>query len=220
MYIKYKKRLIKRALGTILLIIIVGLLLIIFANWKIPHDTRKYTYNSVDSIPTQKVAVVLGTAKNIGGYPNPYFSYRIEAAADLYKAGKVKAFIVSGDHSRESYNEPEDMRESLIQLGVPDSIIYSDYAGLRTLDSVVRAHEIFGQDSMIIVSQKFHNERAIYLAQNYGIKAYGYNAKDLKLSQAGAFKTQLREKLARVKVFIDLFTNKSPKYLGDPITIK
>lgn len=143
----------------------------------------------------------------------------MKAAKELYDAGKVKAFVVSGDNGRDSYNEPEDMRAALIELGIPDTIIYLDYAGFRTLDSVVRMNKIFGQNSFIIVSQKFHNERAVFLAQSNNLEAYGYNAEAV-VSNRFSFNTAMREKLARVKVFIDLVLNKQPKYLGDTVIIE
>jgi len=201
------------------LIAVVGVVsVILFANWRIPHDTREYIYDDVNSVPVQKAALVLGTARYIGNRENLYFTYRIRAAKELYEAGKVKAFVLSGDNSRKDYNEPEDMREALIEAGVPDNIIHLDYAGFRTLDSVVRMNEIFGQDSFIIVSQEFHNERAIFLAQYYGLTAYGYNARDLNLNRS-SLRTKVREYFARVKVFVDIITGKGPKYLGEPINI-
>lgn len=202
----------------ILLLLIIGIL--IFANWKIPHDTKRYLFSDVKSIPSQKAALVLGSAKYLrGGLPNPYFVKRIRAAKELYDAGKVKAFVVSGDNGRDTYNEPEDMRNALVETGVPDSIIYLDYAGFRTLDSVIRMSQIFGQDSFIVVSQPFHNERAIFLAQHAGLTAYGYNAKDV-ISARLSSKTIVREKLARVKVFLDILLNKQPKFLGEKISIE
>lgn len=213
---------IKKTFKRIFLIVFITFLFIVsivlFANWKIPHSTEAYIYDNVDSIPSQRAALVLGAAKNIGNVANPYFVYRIQAAKELYEAGKVEAFVVSGDNSREDYNEAEDMRQALIEAGVPDSIIHPDYAGLRTLDSVVRMSEIFGQRSFIIVSQKFHNERAVFLAQYYGLEAYGYNAKDLSLNRS-SYRTKIREVFARVKVFVDIITGKEPKYLGDRIEI-
>ncbi len=193
-------------------------LIVIFANWKIPHDTKEYLYSNVDSIPAQKTALVLGAARYIGNQQNLYFTYRIEAAAELYRSGKVKNFVVSGDNRTHDYNEAEDMRNALIEAGVPDSIIYCDFAGLRTLDSVVRINKIFGQESFIIVSQKFHNERAVYLAQHFGLTAYGYNAKDLTLNSS-SYRTKIREVFARVKVFIDMIINKQPRHLGEEINI-
>lgn len=195
------------------------LLVVVYANWKIPHDTRAYIYNDADSIPPQKVGLVLGTAKMLGNRTNAYFTYRMQAAKELYDAGKVEAFILSGDNRTHAYNEPEDMRQNLIEMGIPDSIIYLDYAGLRTLDSVVRANKIFGQDSIIVVSQEFHNERAVFLAQYYGMTAYGYNAKDLRLNRS-SLKTKVREKFARVKVFVDIVLGKGPRHLGEPVKIK
>lgn len=202
----------------ITLLLVVGITL--WANRKIPNQTQQYIYDSTDAVPAQKTALVLGAARYLkNGRPNPYFTYRINAAKELYDSGKVKFFVLSGDNSRKSYNEPQDMKNALMASGVPENIIYLDYAGFRTLDSVVRMSEIFGQKSFIVVSQQFHNERAIFIGRNYGLEVYGYNAKDIKLSRVSG-RTKIREKLARVKVFIDIFTNKKPKYLGEPIEIK
>jgi SanA protein len=212
-----KKR-IKHILGIVLLALIAIVGVLAFANWKIPHDTESFVFDTVDSVPPQKAVLVLGAARYLGDRQNLYFTYRIQAAKELYEAGKVKVFIVSGDNSRKDYNEARDMRDALVEVGIPDSIIHCDYAGLRTLDSVVRMKEIFGQDSFIVVSQKFHNERAIFLARHYDLTAYGYNAKDVALSRL-SYRTKIREVFARVKVFVDIATGKGPKYLGDPIEI-
>lgn len=212
-----KKR-IKHILGIVLLALIAIAGVLAFVNWKIPHDTESFVFDTVDSVPPQKAALVLGAARYLGDRQNLYFTYRIQAAKELYEAGKVKVFIVSGDNSRKDYNEARDMRDALVEVGIPDSIIHCDYAGLRTLDSVVRMKEIFGQDSFIVVSQKFHNERAIFLARHYDLTAYGYNAKDVALSRL-SYRTKIREVFARVKVFVDIATGKGPKYLGDPIEI-
>lgn len=212
----------KKKLTKVLLIILIPLIIIglavLLANWKIPHDTKDYVYNNTDSIPAQKAALVLGAARYIGGRQNLYFTYRIRAAKELYDAGKVKAFVVSDDNSTKDYNEAQDMYDALVESGVPGDIIYMDYAGLRTLDSVVRMSEIFGQKSFIIVSQEFHNERAVFLAQYYGLEAYGYNAKDIDLNRF-SYRTKIRELFARVKVFVDIITGKGPKHLGEPINI-
>ncbi|MDR2954204.1 MAG: YdcF family protein [Prevotella sp.] len=212
------KNILKRTIYILLAVIVIITSVIVFANWKIPHDTKEYVFDDTENIPEQKVALVLGTVRYTAGGENQYFTYRIRAAKELYEAGKVKAFVLSGDNSRKSYNEPDDMRKALIEAGIPENIIHLDYAGFRTLDSVVRMSEVFGQDSFIIVSQQFHNERAIFLAQYYGLEAYGYNAKDLELNRF-SFKTKAREVLARVKVFVDIITNKKPKFLGEPINI-
>lgn len=176
-------------------------------------------YDEVAEIPYGQTALLLGTSPKLkSGNDNLYFIYRIEAAAQLYKAGKIKYIIISGDNKKRNYNEPEAMKEALIQQSVPENIIYLDYAGFRTLDSVVRAKEIFGQDSITVISQQFHNERAIYLAQKYGLHAIGYNVQDV--SKYYGLKTQLREYLARVKMFIDIIMNKQPHFLGEKIELK
>lgn len=214
------KKWFKKILFFVGIVLLLVLLFIFYADWKISSDASPVVWDDVEQVPQKKVALILGTSKKVrGGYPNPYFDNRIQAAKELYDAGKVKAFVVSGDNRFQYYNEPQDMRKALIALGIPDSIIYSDYAGLRTLDSVVRMNKIFGQDDFIIVSQKFHNERAIFLAHSFGYKAYGYNAKDLSLNKF-SIKTVVREKFARVKVFIDLLLNKQPKHLGEQIHIR
>jgi SanA protein len=105
-----------------------------------------------------------------------------------------------------------------MKAGIPDSVIYLDYAGFRTFDSMIRAKEIFGQNKFIVVSQKFHNERAIFIARKYNMEVYGYNAEDV--NAASGFKTKVRELFARVKVFIDVYSGKKPKFLGEKITIK
>jgi len=174
--------------------------------------------DQLEHLPKTKVAVVLGTAPNlVNGYQNYYFTYRIEAAAKLYKSGKVTHFIVSGDHGRKNYNEPEAMKLALIKNGILENVIYLDYAGFRTLDSMIRAKEIFGQKEFIVVSQEFHNQRAVYIARQNGINAYGYNAKDV--NKHAGLKTNIREYFARAKVFTDSFLGVEPKFLGEKIDI-
>ena len=132
------------------------------------------TYNSAEEIPYRKVALVLGTnPQTRNGNVNIYFKNRIDASAELYHKNKVSYLLLSGDNRKQDYNEPEAMRDSLIAKDVPEEAIILDYAGFRTLDSVVRAKEVFGQDSITIVSQLFHNERAIYIADQRGINAMG-----------------------------------------------
>jgi SanA protein len=191
---------------------------IILANYLIISKSESSLFENVTMIPTRKVGVVLGTRKILpNGYINNYFKFRIEAAVKLYKAKKIKYIIVSGDNSRKDYNETEDMKNALIVKGIPENRIFMDFAGFRTLDSIIRAKEVFGQSSFTVISQKFHNERAVYLAYLEGMEVIAFNAKDVN-SYYG-IKTQIREKLARVKVFIDYLTGKEPKYLGKKIII-
>jgi SanA protein len=172
----------------------------------------------IADVPQTKVGLLLGASRlTTNGYENYYFNYRINAALELYHAGKIKYIIVSGDNSRKTYDEPTDMKNALLSGGVPDSVIYLDYAGFRTFDSVIRAKEIFGQTKLIVISQKFHNERAVFIARNNDIEAYGYNAQDL----SGKFgkKTNRREFFAKAKVFLDMLIDREPKFLGEKIQI-
>lgn len=203
-------------IGFVLGVILGGMVL--FSNYLIESNTKNKTFTDVAQIPKNKVGLVLGTAKMLqNGYVNRYYKYRIEATVALYKAGKIQYVIVSGDNSTKAYDEPTDFKNDLIAGGIPENRIYLDYAGFRTLDSVVRAKEIFGQKSITIISQEFHNERAIYLAENNHIKAIGFNAKSV--SARYGFKTNLREYLARTKVFFDILFNVQPKFLGKKIII-
>lgn len=191
---------------------------IIVCNRTIKKHTTSKIYTEASIIPTNKVGLLLGTSPKLkNGNNNLYFDYRILVAVELYKAGKIKYILISGDNRREDYNEPEEMKKALMQKGIPEKFIYLDYAGFRTLDSVIRAKEVFGQNQLTIISQRFHNERAIYLAEKNGINAIGYNAKDVN-AYAG-LKTNIRELLARVKMFIDLAIDKQPHFLGEKIII-
>lgn len=208
----YKKALPAGLIG----VVIAGGALLLAANLRIGKVAEKRVFDQAALIPYRPTGLVLGTLPWLdNGRPNLYFEHRMDAAAALYRAGKIRYLLLSGDNRRHNYNEPEEMKKALIARGVADSVLYLDYAGLRTLDSVVRAKEIFGQDSLTIISQRFHNERAIYLADAFGIPAVGYNAPDVHTFSS--LKVRLREWLARVKVFIDLATGKRPKHLGEKI---
>lgn len=183
-------------------------------------STKKRVYHSVEAIPANKVAIVLGTSKRLAsGEANPYFHNRIEAAAQLYKRGKVKHIIVSGDNRTIYYNEPRDMMNALVSLGVPNDRITLDYAGLRTLDSVVRGLKIFGQKKFIIVTQQFHAYRAIFISQYYGIDATALAAGDIPLPEA--IRMLAREFLARPMAIYDLYIGKTkPHHLGEKEELK
>ena len=193
--------------------IICFLLLMWWANKAAQSVGEGTLYTDSNQIPDEtkkRVALVLGCSEKIQGRTNLYFKYRIEAAYELWQAGKVRGFIMSGDNSRNDYNEPQDMKKALIKLGVPGDKIICDYAGLRTMDSVIRVNKIFGIEHIIIVSQKFHNERATYIAKSRGIDALGYNAQDVKGREMSK-----REYLARMRMWVDEnILNTSPKYLG------
>lgn len=167
-----------------------------------------------------EVAVVLGTAPHSRrGYRNPYFFNRIKAAAELYHTGCVKKLLVSGDNGSRQYNEPLAMKQALIAEGVPASAIHCDYAGFRTFDSMIRAWKVFGLKEFIVVSQDFHLQRALFIADAKGLNVRGYPA--ATPSWYGSdFITRIRERLARVKCILDLYVlNTHPKFLGKPVAL-
>lgn len=180
---------------------------------------KKMSYDQLGDIEARDVALVLGTSKSVNGrIENPFFTHRMKAAAWLYHAGKVKHILVSGDNSSMKYNEPRDMKAKLIELGVPANAITMDFAGFRTLDSVVRCKEIFQQQKIIIVSQGFHNSRALFIARYHGIDAVAYNA---KFPEYATSKVLWREFFARSKAVLDLYIlGTKPKFLGDKVDIQ
>ncbi|HUH34508.1 MAG TPA: ElyC/SanA/YdcF family protein [Moheibacter sp.] len=189
--------------------------LLLFSNYWVNQQAEDYLYDQIEALPNNRSGLVLGTSKKVrGGAENLYFKYRIEAAAQLFQAGKVKFLIVSGDNSIQEYNETRDMKKALIQMGVPEESIIEDFAGFRTLDSVIRGKEVFGQDSVTIISQKFQNQRAIFIAKNHDIYALGFNAQDVP-KQYGTL-TNTREYFARVKALLDVYVlGQMPKFYKD-----
>lgn len=195
------------------------LITIIICDIAIVLSSYKQTYNSIYKVPKRKVGLLLGTSKYFrDGSPNIYYKNRVSSTASLYFAGKIEYVLISGDNSEMYYNEPNDMKKALIKKGVPEDKIFLDFAGFRTFDSIIRAEKVFGTTSYIVISQEYHNQRAIYIANKLNHKAIAYNAKNIK---SGMFIGQyIREKLARVKVFIDFIFDVEPKYLGKKIEIK
>ncbi len=214
----YVKILFRIFLGGVI-VCLLAILLTFICNLWIKSSTKTHIYNDVSNIPENHVALVLGTKEKLySGKTNPYFKYRIKAAIELYQAGKVRHFIVSGDNHTHSYNEPEDMQQALMAAGIPEEKITLDFAGFRTLDSVVRCKKVFLTEKLTIVSQEFHNQRALFIAKRYGMEAIAYNAKDVSL-QLGK-KVMAREYFAKVKAVLDLYLiRKQPKFLGETITI-
>lgn len=187
-------------------------------DYLISQKAQEFVYSKVTEIPKNKVGLLLGTSKYMAkGGINLYYAYRIDAAVALFNAGKIDYILISGDNSHISYNEPDTFKKDLIKRGIPADRIVLDYAGFRTLDSVVRAKAIFGQHTITIISQQFHNERAIYIAKKYDIDAIAFNAQDV--TNRYGLKTRLREYLARSKAFIDVMLNVQPKFFGEQIPI-
>lgn len=198
----------------VVVVLVSGILFFCIANIWVVSSTKDQVLSAYDKLPDHRVALVLGTShKTTAGSPNQFFEKRMDTAAELYKVGKIDHFIVSGDNRSKFYNEPVEMRKALITRGVPTSAITLDFAGLRTLDSVVRSKEVFGQDKIIIITQPFHSYRALFISQYYNIEAVAVVASDPDLEIS--FKVRIREYFARTKAVLDLYILKTtPRFLG------
>jgi SanA protein len=195
-----------------------GLAIIAWMDWRVAYKTSAYLYQDIETIPAKKIGLVLGTSRTgRGSNLNPFYKHRIAAAVALYNAGKIRYVLVSGDNSTKNYDEPTSMKLDLVANGVPDSVIFLDYAGFSTMASIIRCKKVFNETDITIISQQFHNERAIYLALANNMTAVGYNANDVRGKYG--WRTRIREYLARVKVHLDIWFSKEPYFLGDEITI-
>jgi SanA protein len=204
---RWLKRIIIWGIGT-------AALFLILCNVWVVATTSTNVYEKEEQLPSHRMALVLGTShRTIAGGPNPYFEKRMETAASLFKNGKIDHFILSGDNRSRYYNEPNEMRKSLVSKGVPPTAITLDYAGLRTLDSIIRCKQIFGQDKITIITQPFHSYRALFISNYYEIDAVAMVAGEPTFESS--VKVRVREYLARTKAVLDLYIFKtSPRYLG------
>lgn len=196
--------------------------LILLADRTCELASKGRIYRSVDAVPEREVGLVLGTSKlTRHGTPNLHFNQRIDAAVALYRAGKVHHLLVSGDNHVVTYDEPTDMRNALVAAGIPANAITCDYAGFRTLDSVVRAKDVFGLSQCTIISEEFHCPRAVWIAQRHGLDAIAFAAPDVSL-KGWSLRAQAREQLARAWCGVDLYVlHRGPKFPGprEPILI-
>jgi SanA protein len=196
-------------------IVLPGIILafLFLSNVWVVTSTREEVYSDNDLLPDHRVALVLGTSnKTTSGSPNQFFEKRMDTAAELYKKGKIYHFILSGDNRSRFYNEPLAMQKALLKRGVPSSAITLDYAGLRTLDSVVRCKQIFGQDKIIIITQPFHSYRALFISNYYQMEAVAMVTAD---PVDVSFKIKMREYFARSIAVLDLYVfNTAPRFLG------
>lgn len=210
-----------KALGYICsLTVVVGIAFVVLGCFRISSYAFQ-TYESIDKIPYNKVGLLLGTSsKDSNGNPNEYFNYRILAASQLYKASKIDYILVSGDNREKYYNEPKMMTQALIKAGVPKDRIIADYAGISTLDSVIRARKVFLLKSVTVISQAFQNERALFIADNNELEAVGFNAITPNSNSLLPTKLGLREFFARIKCVFDIYILKTqPLHLGEPESI-
>lgn len=196
-------------------LIALGLIVLLSNRWVI-NSTEGHIYTSWALLPVNDVGVVLGTSPYTrDGKPNPQFYGRIQAAVQLYQIGKVKHLIVSGANPDSTYNEPRQMWRELTEAGVPASAITMDFAGLRTLDSMARAAEVFGLSRCTVITQEYHASRAVFIGKHYGMKVVGYAAPGGDSNWG--LRPHLRETLARVKAVLDLYVLRTrPKFLGAP----
>lgn len=191
-------------------------LAIVIANFIINQNGKTKVFTDVTKIPKNKVGLLLGTSKILeDGTKNLHYNYRVDAAETLYKAGKVDVILISSSYESKYNDNPKDFKKALIERGIPEQKLFLDYNGIRTLSSVVSLHQVYQVKNVTFISQKFHNERAIYLAEHFGINAIGFNAQDV--TNVLGFKTQTREYFARVKVFLDFFFGLKPDFLNSKI---
>ncbi len=188
-------------------------------SWYIEAKAHPHLYDDVESLPRRDIGLVLGTSRNTRGGLNEFYAARIAAAAELFHEGKIAHIIVSGSNPSRYYNEPVVMKKDLVELDVPAESITEDYAGFRTLDSIVRADKVMGQRAFTVVTQRFHAARAIYIGMHFGLDVIAYCAKDPP--EGFIYTSQLREYGARFKAMLDVsLLDTQPRYLGEPIAIE
>ena len=197
-------RVVKRTIKVVVVLVFAGAMLVLASNWWVVRTTEGQIYFSIHALPANDVGLVLGTSKFVRtGKENLFFRYRMEATARLWKEGKVKYLILSGNNDSEYYNEPADMQQALVRLGIPASVMTLDYAGYRTFDSVVRCKDVFNQEKITIISQNFHNARALYIGNHEGIDAVAFAAQDVP--DGYSLRTLIREYLARPYALLDVY---------------
>jgi SanA protein len=208
----------KRLRRLVFALVLLSFLFVPLANYLVSRASHGRVFSNLDLVPHRRVGLLLGCVRGVpGGGENPFFTTRIAATVQLYSAGKIDYILVSGDNNKDSYNEPLDMRDALIAAHIPPNRIYMDYAGFRTYDSVVRAREVFSLDQLTIISQEFHNSRAVYIAQHRGIDAIAFNAQPIALRYS--FGTLIRERFARANAVLDVALGKRPHFLGSAVRI-
>jgi SanA protein len=193
-------------------------LILISSQWVV-HSTEPYVYSDISALPANDVGLLLGTSPwSRKGKESDLFQHRIEAAAELYKAGKVRHVLASGANPDSTYNEPRKMFYALVEAGVPPDAITLDFAGFRTLDSVVRASAVFKLDRYTVISQRFHVYRAVFIARSDGIPAIAYAPPEAREKQKR--RILAREMMARFNAILDVFLLRTrPKFLGEPVLI-
>ncbi len=200
--------------------VIAGLILVaalpFVIRWAVSVWARDRVHDTLADLPAQRVAIVFGAGIR-GERPTPMLYDRVASAADLYHAGVVQKLLMSGDNRFEDYNEPRVMRAVAIELGVPERDIVPDYAGRSTYDTCYRAREIFGVTRAILVTQRFHLDRALMICNGLGIQAHGYSA-DRRVYYT-VWWNELREVPALINALVEVYITRPLPVLGEPIPI-
>lgn len=205
------RRLINICIWTIGVAIIAIIVMLLVCDRIVVRNAQGKTFSNIDSIKYNKVGLLLGTIPRtrIGNHPNSLFTNRIQAAVELYKAKKIDVILVSGaENGPNGFNEPECMKDSLMACGIPEGVIILDGKGYRTILSVINANRVFGLDSFTIISQQFHNERALYQAEHLGLNINGVQAYNAQKPVSRNTWVDVREYLARGRMFLDLLLYK------------
>lgn len=208
---------IKRLIILLLTALLLGFVFVFGLSSHIKSSTSKYIFAKAEDVPTSYTVIVLGASVRANGNLSTILKDRVESALQLYMTGKVKRFLLSGDNGTKEYNEPEAMKEYLIDRGVPEDHIFLDYAGFDTYDSMYRASAVFEVKDAIVVTQNFHLPRALYIARKLGLNYIGYVGDKHIYAHEDANKK--REILANVKAYLELTFQKEPTYLGNKIPI-
>lgn len=196
------KKTLKRSLWVIMAIMVAGLAVVAGCELAVYSASKGRVYSDVDEIPHREVGLLLGTnPKGRRGGANMFYNYRIDAAVELYEAGKVDRILISGAKKGSDYDEPQAMREALVVRGVPDSILILDGQGFHTIESIVRAKEVYEVDSLTVISQEFHNRRSLYMAKHNGLDAIAFNAANTTVLRWRVIMF-LRERASRVKAVL------------------
>jgi SanA protein len=186
--------------------------------WLLLH-ARERIYSAVARLPQNDIGLVLGTAPRLGKWQNLFFEGRMDAAAKLYHAGKVRHLLLSGDNGTRGYDEPTAMKKALLARGVPESALHLDYAGFRTLDSMARAKTVFGVSEVTVITDDFHLARSLFLADSFGLKAVGYSPPPVPLRSSA--KTRVRETVARLASLVDVYVlHRQPKFYGPKVDLR
>jgi len=199
------------------LVVVAGFAGLLIAWFVVETTASGHVHFTTAELAPAEAGLVLGTSPWLrNGRRNPYFDHRIAAAKALYVAGKAPFLVVSGNRSL-PYDEPTEMRDALVAAGVPENKIYRDYAGYRTLDSVVRAKQVFGLDRVVVVSQRSHVARALFIARWHGLDFEGYAAPGVRFPRG--LKTDVREVFARALAMVDAVVGRAPKVEGGQVKL-